>query len=317
MIKAVIFGLLLLFTLNAVGQTTYYDQIKYQFDRPPFDFRNLEQTSAISLFNDSIKPFFNEGEFYYQNTGSKKIFFKNGFEEAYPFCKGYAIVKVHDKYGVIDRTAKFVVQPEYTDFYLNDYSSEITFFRGSQKRTFDYNTGELSDYIYSEILPRFYQNTVYKKHGKYGVIFENGKKLSAKYDSILSTSYRTEIVVQKNGKIGVVNEDGKLIQPLTFKEFYGGYPWYALKKGTNWYYFGKIRFVSKNQPVFWRYSKLIFKANNHYGCMDEEGHEILPANYQWISEEGPVAINKNNQLVFWQSGEKDFVYYTLTPKPSQ
>lgn len=50
---------------------------------------------------------------YIDEKGS--FFIKPVFEKAFPFVNGYAIIKFSDKYGVINRTAKYIYAPIYDD----------------------------------------------------------------------------------------------------------------------------------------------------------------------------------------------------------
>ena len=50
---------------------------------------------------------------YIDEKGSFLI--KPVFEKAFPFVNGYAIIKFSDKYGVINRTAKYIYAPIYDD----------------------------------------------------------------------------------------------------------------------------------------------------------------------------------------------------------
>lgn len=299
--------LVMLFVITGLRASAQSDNsVPNYLKDAPFDFRNLEESAKVSIWNDTIKPLFINGKFYYKNTLSKKTI-TTGFDEAYPFCKGYAVVKINGRYGIIDKVGKVIIKPGYERFAVTDDFPTILL--GDQE--FNYNTGELTKAIFHEVVPYIPQNSIFRIDGKYGVKFEDGHKTEAIYDTVLSAGYKNFAVV-RSGKIGVVDRAGKIIIPLIYDDFKGGYPdGIALRSSGKWNYFKdcKLIFRSKNQPVYWRYDKIIFKAGDYYGSMDSDGTQILSAKYKWISTTAPVALNKKNELVFYSKGSRDFVYY--------
>ena len=270
----------------------------------------MESLSGASLETDTIKPFFNDGKFFYENVLSNKLIVNEGFTEAYPFIKGYAVIKKGGNYGIIDRSGKIIVNPEYKSFYLEDFGAKIVF----GEYEFDYFSGKLTDYSFRDVERYFPQNTIYKSNHKFGIKFQSGYTTPAVYDTVLSAEYEKFAVVKKGNKLGVIDRKGNYIIPLKYDGFKEGYPeQFALKKNTSWDYYknGELIFNSGNIPVYWRYDKIIFRSGDYYGCMDEKGTQILAAKYKWISLVGPVAINSKNQVVFYSKGKQDFVYYTF------
>ena len=310
MLKNILIILFIVFVAKANAQG--YNQILDNIGNYPFNLRNLEKTAEVSLLNDTIKPFFIDGKFYYKNTLSNKLIATDGFDEAYPFCNGYAVVKTGYNYEIIDKFGRVIVKPIYLEngFYLDDYFPIIEL----GNKMFDYQTGNLTNYSFHEAELYSPQNIIYKKDGKYGVQFEDGHKTTAIYDTILSTLQMRVAVVKKNDKIGVVNRDGIAIIPIMYNDFQEGYHYhFALKKNKKWNYYNGFKLILSNRKklVSWGQDKIIFKSGKYYGCMDEKGNNIIKANYKWISVISPIAINKKNQLVFYNKGRRDFVYYTF------
>ena len=310
--KYVLISLLITLTSKANAQ---YDQIPQSFGKCPFDFRNLEGLAQFSD-DDTIKPFFSNDKFYYKNTSSKKLINNIGFDEAYPFLKNYAVIKINGRYGIIDKSGNMAVKPEYTQFNIRDDRSILILSDRVKDKSyqFDFNTGELKEAVFFEDELYFPQNKMYKVNGKYGVQFEDGSKTAAIYDTVLYQNYKDFIVVKAANKIGAINKKGAFIIPLIYNDSMSGYPdRVALRASKKWDYFVncKLIFSSKNKPILWRYNKIIFKSGDYYGCMNDKGNQILAAKYKWISLISPIAIDKNNNLVFYNNDSPDFIYYKL------
>ena len=313
--RSLLILLTLLLTITAKGQ---YQEIPLQFRNYPFDFRNLEEFSASMDPSDSLKPFFQDNKFHYLNTHSKKVLSQQ-FDVAYPYYKQYAVVKQNGKYGIINRNGEFVVQPIYWDFLIDDNEITLEMVNISRQqdisKQFDMLSGKLTDYIFSENVPMFGNDHAYKEGKKYGVIFDKGATIQPIFDTVISIN-NDFAIGKRSGKYGAINSLGMVEIPFVYENvFYLFTPYCAFKNGNEWSYFKnlKLLFSTKMQPTDLTKNKLIFKKGNYYNYFDETGRVMLTADYNWISDNSCIAINKHNQLVFLDNN-KEFVYYTYPSK---
>ncbi|MEO6497463.1 MAG: WG repeat-containing protein [Mucilaginibacter sp.] len=245
------------------------------------------------------------------------------FEEAYPFGEKYAIVKEAGKYGVLDKNGNYFLKPAYNKF---DYNSEGLVF-DNQNQYFSLQNGIFNFlYFYYPIGPQF---SVYNKGEKLGLIFQNGKRTKAIYDSII-TSGLSDIVLKKNKKIGIIDNKGTVIAPFQYTDYVGDRdltPYqsedysgdryfhennmFAVKYKSTWHYYleGKKLFESNITPYILHYNVIVFQTNDLYNYMDNTGKVVLPENYKWISPSGYVAINKNDEVVLFNNKKEEFIYF--------
>jgi len=81
----------------------------------PFDLTILARQAS---YTDTIMPTGKAGKFIYINTKTGKRAFNTIYESASPFVKNAAVVSVGGKYGIIDRTGKWLVKPYACSFIL-------------------------------------------------------------------------------------------------------------------------------------------------------------------------------------------------------
>ena len=296
----------LLFPLCSFGQTTI-NETKY-----PFNFKVLERLSYNLLSNDTIIPVYEGGKFYYINSYTRRPFINQSFEEAYPFHRGYGLVKKDNKYGIIDIKGNYIVQPIYNLSYFPDYP-DVIYFEGGEG--FSYDDGKLGTGYYGEqdpVVPYIYS---YKQGNKYGLVLKAGKKSDPIYDSVLFINIQS-IVVKKDGKIGIIDNEEKNIVPFTYDDYAGiNKYWipnmFALKKGTSWLYFSNYTklFESPFKPALLNGNLFIFENNGLYNYFDDKGNIALSKYYKWISASLRVAITQSDEVVILNNKNEEFIYY--------
>jgi hypothetical protein len=279
----------------------------------PFDLETLKKLSDNLLQNDSVAPVYLSGGFTYINTKSKLPVIEGKFEEAYPFEGDFGLIKVHGKYGIVNRNGDFVVKPTFPRFQLFwvvNYG--ISF---DENNYFSFSQGKLikvPEILCAEpVSPQLYY---YKQGQKFGLIFKADTIKKPVFDSVYANTDRIAIVSQ-SGKIFIVDYTGKVLLKLNYKSYVGptGYNstlTFALKQKDTWHYFSgnKKLFENKFQPAL-SGGVFLVSIDKRYNYLDGEGNLLLSKNYKWISNNGVIAINENDNIVFLLKGKKELTYY--------
>ena len=140
----------------------------------------------------------------------------------------YFILQDGEKYGVIDKNAKVIIEPRFQKVIIPNPSKAIFVCTPSESETkiLNENNEELFTQ-YEEVncikLKNIASNLVYeksilkyKKEGKYGLIDFRGKEITKPvYGSIDALEYKEgELIVEQDGKYGVININGAtLVEP--------------------------------------------------------------------------------------------------------
>lgn len=136
----------------------------------------------------------------------------------------YFVLKDEDKYGVIDKTGKTIIETKYDRIEIPNPSKDIFIcFNGekgiavnsnSQQIFKEYNSIKAIE-LRNGATSVPYEKSVLKfeENGKYGLINLEGKKLlNAKYDKIEGfLNVEGELEIEQNGKIGVANINGAIL----------------------------------------------------------------------------------------------------------
>lgn len=267
---------------------------------------------------DSVAPIGQIGSFQYLNIHTNTPIINYTFEEAYPFYRGYALIKVANKYGVIKRNGEYVVQPKFERFSLITGLGTNTTIAFDNMIFFDFDEGKLV----KEVGGHMYEPVrgdigYYEQSGKYGLIFKDGSRSKPIYDSVL-IRIQHMMILRKAGKIGAVNCIEKTIAPFVFTDAviqkWNGYTWnlsYALRHGDSWHYFdtGRELFESKYKPVSMYYKLSIVKTAEGFNYLDDSGKFLLPKSYKWVSALGYLAINDKDEIVLFDEQRHAYNYY--------
>lgn len=214
----------------------------------------------------------------------------------------------NQKYGVIDRNGKILVNPEYDVVYIPNpsrpvfvcyynYDESIGEFK---TKVFDENSNEIfKEYekveafvlkdLSSNKIP-FEKNVLkYKQDGKYGLIDFNGNKITENiYTSLESLEYKEGcFIVEQEGKFGVINLKGNTIVNIEYNEIEAdGY--YSKERKS--YEAGFI--VAKKTEDGYK-----------YGYINSNGKTILKNEYSQIDRVTDVENNKDIYLVALKNGK--------------
>ena len=112
-------------------------------EKTPFDISVLEGFSRLMEQEDTLKPRYVNGDFIYSNNQKIQLI-KEHYQEAYPFIRGFAVIKTNDHYGIINKHGEVVVKPAFNSFYVDEDFHGIMF----PQMLFDFQTGKLNTVKY-------------------------------------------------------------------------------------------------------------------------------------------------------------------------
>ncbi len=295
----------------------------------PFDLSILERQAA---YPDDVMPKGKAGKFTYVNTKTGKPAFSGTFDSAYPFVKNAAVVVVGGKHGIIDRTGKWLVKPYVCAFVLPSYDDHVAIFRSAANdryKEFTYNlqTKKPNDSYIGCAEPAAPENYFFKDgKGPYGVknLAENKILIKPQYDSIYGI-YLSGAVIVRTKNIGVVNLNNQIIIPLEYDNITrrgGNYPIatkiIGLHKNNTWEYFdltnlSKAAILKSThkchilEGLVLKNALGIYKENNKYNILFKDS-STLPTAYDWISDNGLIALNNNNVYIL-KDNKSAYLFY--------
>jgi len=188
------------------------------------------------------------------STNDKKMIIPAVYDSAWPFKKGFAIVEMKGKQGIIDATGKVVVPLQYVS--CNRVDDYIIVRKENKSGVVD-----LNDKI---VIPIKY-SSIYRHHNGYWQVSIDKKKgiirpkseivIPIEFDDILKTNLPDILRVEKDGKWGLFTIDGKQLTDLKYE----------------------------NEPV----QELKFKeglvavfANGKWGFINDKGEEVIQLKFK-------------------------------------
>lgn len=269
----------------------------------------------------------------------KGIFSKNN-NTGKILSKNYYAVFKDNKWGVIDSTGDYVIDPSYkemiivpdkkTGVFLCTYDVNYETGDYKTKALNDKNEEIFTDYNQIEAIQNkdknnssYYQDNVLKvqKEGKYGLINLSGKELLAiEYDEIKAIpGIENSFKVKKDGKYGIADSDGKLVISTQYADI-------DLLGGDN-----KLGFIIKNDAGMYgivdysnqvileaKYNSVqkvfgndmyVVTENNVQKLVNKEGKDVLTSGFDTIKQilssqdDGVIITKGNNYGVMNLSGE--------------
>ena len=247
--------------------------------------------------------------------------------------RGYIKAKSNGKWGMIDSIGNVVLEPVYSDIYMN--KSYVHLVSSHWKGIALYSGEVILEPIYNSISTdegkRFF---CYLENGKYGLSTTTGKPvLLVEYDEIRISSYHIEI--KKDGKYGICDKDGQIILEAEYETVSHEYgspiitynkngkfgavdtnarkiaaPIYdELRVSRNWILAklnGKISGFNFNGDVLFTSvddircinNVFFYKKNDRWGAVNIEGKEVIPPLYSQIGYSmsyGPLPVKKGNK----------------------
>ena len=220
------------------------------------------------------------------------------------------------KVGVIDKTGKSIITPQYTDVYIpnptkdificfTDEVSKIINSSGDELLTQYENISALA--TSESILLEFEKDVLkYKKDGMYGLISLDGTIITpAAYDEVSSLSDRPgRILVKKDDKVGVIDTKGNIVIPIS----------YLAIKGDGYY---------SNQDGYLKTGYIVSektKTGIFYGYYNNEGKKVIDLKYDSVervhdddSSSTYLIVMNNGRKGVFKDGKKivDFNYEGL------
>ncbi|MGW9687247.1 hypothetical protein [Flagellimonas sp. 2504JD1-5] len=247
-------------------------------------------------------------QLFYWDLQKNLLLFSKGFHIAYPFFDKAALVQKEGKYGIIDRTGEFLVEPVHETFELAPFPHEanIVIFKNE---AFDLKTGKkTTNYLRDEEpSPSKIQNA------------SDLKFITQKYDQILAVGIHF-IIVSNKGKIGITNLAGSLISEQYYEEVrfterypHGIHSTIGLKKGKNWYYFQNGKKFLESPYACERFDVElpkaigIFRKKMRYKILYKDG-SISKKGYDLISKNAFVAKRKNRTYLLNGDGKAQLLH---------
>lgn len=212
----------------------------------------------------------------------------------------YFVLKQKGKYGVIDREANTVIEPEYKDIKIpNPEKAVFVCEQGDNIKVLNEKREEiLTEYnkaqpirlknISSDLM---YEKSVlkYETDGKYGLVdFEGNEITKPIYDEIDSISYKEgTLIVKQNEKYGVINIKGKEIVSCKYDEI----------KVDEYY-------TEQDHYKYAGYITLIKTQEGYrYGYLNYKGNTILDTQYNEVSRITEIEDNNNEYLICAKNGQ--------------
>lgn len=184
----------------------YVDQINFKIKEVKFEY--IEANEEFILWKDKDSYFYSDTEL--------NFFKEHSFEQALLFNDGFASVKKNNKWGLIDKSFKLVIDFKYdTLFKYSNYL--IKAILNNETYFIDLNENiylkEIANkYIFNNIFDDY--GILFKYNDKQGFMNEFFEILFLKNISIESECFDGYFIFKKNNKYGIINVNGKkIIEP--------------------------------------------------------------------------------------------------------
>ncbi|MFN7912500.1 MAG: WG repeat-containing protein [Bacteroidota bacterium] len=247
--------------------------------------------SLDNLLSQTIFPFRQGDKWLYVDSAFKPISSKT-YSFIFPFANNRAIVKIKNKYGVIDNNERIIIKPQYDT--INYYYPNFNCAKKNKPFQFDIN-GKPVEIIYGICGGSISSSSMlfaYKKNKKFGILSFNqnnytGDSLPAIYDEI--HEFNTGIIAARIGdKWGTINYEGVTITDFILDKIIPSQSFderdrYKLTKYVldNKIGFlngsGKIVSAAKFKELYFTYGffSLVKTLDNRLVYIDNSGHEYF------------------------------------------
>lgn len=286
----------------------------------------VRMTDNDTVFVSNLYDYSGDGsrEFYFYNSKTRQKIFPYGFEMAYPFVGKTAVVKYKNRWGLIDRSGRFI-------FYsLSSYPIKLTSYEKyavfDNVVKYDVRNGifrESSIYCGEPATPDYFISK--SPNGKYNLIeMDKGPVFKTEMDSIISQHrliYKENtdlLILKKKNKYGLYLPDGTEILKIKFEnaKFIGNYV--MLYENSKWNYYtyenNKLNLILSTPfecvtPAYQNNVIGAFKKDNKYNLLKTNG-EILPENFDYISDTAAHGVKENLLVIF----DSEANYYNYAEK---
>lgn len=237
------------------------------------------------------------GFFVYQNVLNSQKEYK--IEEIKNYS--YFILKKDNKYGIIDKEGKIVVNSSYDNVKIPNPEKDVFFcYQGENIEVLN-NKSEKIFTQYEKVEPiklnnvvsdLVYEKTVakYEKEGKFGLISLDGNKITDNiYESIECLTYREgELTVKQNGKSGVINIKGTIMVNCKYDQI-----------GTDGY-------IQDNNDKKSESGYIVTNTTNEgyrYGYVTAEGKELIKVECTSINRVNDIQDDNNAYFILAKNGQ--------------
>jgi len=204
---------------------------------------------------------------------SGKMIIAAQYDEALPFSEGRAYVRIGPRWGVIDKTGRWIMAPV-LESPINYISSEH--YRYEEKYETLQNKGMPLGYRYSEGMG------LIRKYEKYGFADPNGKIVIAPVYDYAEPFSNGLAVVQRGDKWGYIDKTGKIVIPLKFTAANSFREGIALVRSS-------VPQAASSEEGYTQYEE------SRYGYIDAKGKWLIPPAYTSAEDfsEGLAAVSKD------------------------
>lgn len=219
----------------------------------------------------------------------------------------YFITTINGKSGVIDKTGKIIINPEYDYIQIPNPSKPIFIaLFDYNKDTQEYNSKVLNEkgkeiltsYKNVQAIPNnntsstnSYLTSIlkYKQDDKYGIITIDGKTVTKPvYESIEVLEYKDEVLkVKQNDKFGLININGDVIIKPEYNSI-----------ATDSYYNQSSKYQKAGYIV-----NVVTEQGYRYGYINSQGKQVLDTMFTNIKRITEVKDDNNTYLITYKNGQ--------------
>lgn len=219
----------------------------------------------------------------------------------------YFITTINGKSGVIDKTGKIIINPEYDYIQIPNPSKPIFIaLFDYNKDTQEYNSKVLNEkgkeiltsYKNVQAIPNnntsstnSYLTSIlkYKQDDKYGIITIDGKRVTKPvYESIEVLEYKDEVLkVKQNDKFGLININGDVIIKPEYNSI-----------ATDSYYNQSSKYQKAGYIV-----NVVTEQGYRYGYINSQGKQVLDTMFTNVKRITEVKDDNNTYLITYKNGQ--------------
>lgn len=219
----------------------------------------------------------------------------------------YFITTINGKSGVIDKTGKIIINPEYDYIQIPNPSKPIFIaLFDYNKDTQEYNSKVLNEkgkeiltsYKNVQAIPNnntsstnSYLTSIlkYKQDDKYGIITIDGKTVTKPvYESIEVLEYKDEVLkVKQNDKFGLININGDVIIKPEYNSI-----------ATDSYYNQSSKYQKAGYIV-----NVVTEQGYRYGYINSQGKQVLDTMFTNVKRITEVKDDNNTYLITYKNGQ--------------
>lgn len=264
--------------------------------------KDIFKRGETTFFKNGAALVRKDNRYYFINEKLEPAFSNNIYDSASVFdTYKNAIVKRNGKYGIIksDGSAKVPIEYDWVGYFdANHHSSE--YYNARKGKVFHlYNKvlnkiGESFDPVYNDFSIST-PNVIFKNFkNRYGMVYSNGRVVIPFDYEELQKLKSGFILGKKNRKTGLFDKNGKVKIPFQYNNLY------EFDEERN-LFIADNKVINKDnkpilfgydyiEPIYYNNQKFIVTRNKKLGLVDINGKELLPLEYDEISnwvEYGP------------------------------